>query len=264
MAALQPPLKEVLEVLLECFETVASEIDFFSLAYAIPLPASAIPLPASAIPCYQIWFTQDLDTPPSSNELSSLSSFPPESLPAALVRWNMCEAFAYLLENEADRLVSHLFGATVEWTVTEPRPALVMFRAGSKAEIPLHSFLKITEKNGQAWIMDGTVEQFGWPHETWFLEFKEFCTTRLGGNIWRADSSLKSRVKGWFGGGFWAVARERMEELFDELEYGDLFALPREERVQQVKAQAKAKFAGAWQEAFFMSSCEELTGADDR
>lgn len=40
-----------------------------------------------------------------------------------------------------------------------------------------------------------------------------------------------------------------MEELFDEMDYGFLFALPHDERVQAVRAQAEAKFAGTWEVA---------------
>ncbi|KAH7382420.1 hypothetical protein DE146DRAFT_681474 [Phaeosphaeria sp. MPI-PUGE-AT-0046c] len=229
MAAPELTLKEVLEVPLVCFEAAADTISLFPLAYAIPFPSAGTPF-------YKIWFTKDLNTPPSSSELSSLSSFPPESMPAALARWNMCEAFICHLENEADQLVGRQFGANVEWMQFPP--------------IPLHAVLKITEKNGKAYIMDGTVEQFGWPHETWLLDMEDFCETRLGGSIWHADSRLKGNTRERINcDGFWTAAHKRMEELFAELDYSDLFALPREERVQKVRAQAKAKFSGAWKEA---------------
>lgn len=42
----------------------------------------------------------------------------------------------------------------------------------------------------------------------------------------------------------WVRVRERMQELFVELGWDVLESLPREERVQTVKEQAKAKMAG--------------------
>jgi hypothetical protein len=39
-----------------------------------------------------------------------------------------------------------------------------------------------------------------------------------------------------------------MEELFGELDWDALLALPRAQRVEKVKEQAEAKFADAWEQ----------------
>lgn len=250
MAASQFTLKDVLEVPLLCFEAAADANPPFRLAYAILEDTNNL-----IFPCYRIWSNKDLPyTIPTPSHLSTLT-FPPETLAAQLPRWNMCESFAYLLENEVDRLINNAFGANAEWMVTEPQPACAMMRATLEdgPMVPSHSVIKITEKDGKEWVMDGTCEQFNWPHDTWLMDYKTFVAARVrDGLIRRAEPAYKDAFResiSWF----WEEARTRMEELFDELDYGFLFTMPRHERVQSVRAQAKAKFVGTWEEACEMA-----------
>lgn len=130
-------------------------------------------------------------------------------------------------------------------------PAFAMIAAGhlGAPTVPWHSVLKITEKNGNAWIMNGTCEQFNWPHATWLLDYNIFFATRVkDADIRLAEPWFKNTFRKnitWF----WDVARGRLEELFDEMDYGSMFAMPHDEGVQPVRALAKAKFEGVWEEA---------------
>lgn len=104
--------------------------------------------------------------------------------------------------------------------------------------------------------MDGTLEQFGWEKETWLQTRDKFMTTRLKTDKQRPWSVVKredlegmERVLGEIGGGFWEVARERMVELFAELDWAELTALEEDERIARVERLAHKRFAGTNEEA---------------
>jgi hypothetical protein len=82
----QLTIKEVLEVLLLCFEAGPDTNTLFTLAYAQPFWG-----PRESIHNYVSWDTDDLDQPPE-DALDIL--FPPAVLPKGLARHNMCDAFA--------------------------------------------------------------------------------------------------------------------------------------------------------------------------
>jgi hypothetical protein len=116
--------------------------------------------------------------------------------------------------------------------------------------------LAVREKNGREWVMDGTPQQFGWPRAAWLLAMGEFLDERVGDrSLGWPDDERRKKVRGWVeSNGFWAVMQERME-LFKELKWNDLVALPRaldlswhtcgtQIEVKMVKKQAEIKFAG--------------------
>jgi hypothetical protein len=243
-------LEETLEIPLLCFEAAADARPPFPFAYAIPV--SKPPEGTEGVPSYLIWSVNDLDEPPSSSELSSYL-FPPASLPAALARALTCDSFALLLEKEVDRLVNN-FGAMAEWVMISPQPALATYSCHARSHLRAfsHSILVITLCDGTQWVMDGTGEQFGWPRSSWLLNFHQFSWTRVQWFMGLASDWHKQQVQDSFRNrnhGYWAVVQERMEELLHDLDWENLKALPREERVKAVKEQAEAKFAGAWDEA---------------
>lgn len=123
-------------------------------------------------------------------------------------------------------------------------------------EVPLYSVLFISVSDYESFIMDGTLEQFGWEKETWLQTRDKFMTTRLKTDKQRPWSVVKredlegmERVLGEIGGGFWEVARERMVELFAELDWAELTALEEDERIARVERLAHKRFAGTNEEA---------------
>jgi hypothetical protein len=182
-------VEETLEVPLLCFEAAADAYPPFAFAYAIP--ATEPPKGTESALSYLIWTSDDLDNPPSSDELSSYA-FPPASLPAALARVSMCDFFALLLEKEVDRLMKN-FGAKAEWVKFQPQPALATYPSRTRSHlIPFsHSSLVVTLSDATRLIMDGTGEQFGWPRSSWLIDFHEFCSTRLRGIMSVAPDSHK-------------------------------------------------------------------------
>jgi hypothetical protein len=243
-------VEETLEVLLLCFEAAADAYPPIPFAYAVP--ATDPPEGTESALNYLIWTSYDLEDSPSSDELSCYT-FPPPSLPTALARARMCDYFALLLEKEVDGLMKD-FGAKAEWVQFRPRPVLATYESSKRSQLLAfsHSVLLVTLSDATRLIMDGTGEQFGWPRSSWLIDFHEFYRTSLRGSVEVAPDSHKQRAQDAINNqdpAYWVVAQERMEELFLELEWDVLKSLAREGRLEAVKKQAEAKFAGTWEEA---------------
>jgi hypothetical protein len=241
-------IKETLEVLLLCFEAAADTAPHL-LAYAMEVDDPSNP--PKDIPSYVVWRTDDLHDPPSPQELSTIS-FPPESLIAAFARMNLCDTFALLLEKETNWLLKD-FRGRAEWIVLDPQPALALYPSRQRRQLARrsHSVLMVTLKDGSKMVMDGTLEQFKWSRSTWFLKIRDFNRRRMGSWSRPAPEWYKARIQGSFkakDAGFWAKIQEKMEDLFDELDWDQLKSLPEQERVRVVKRQAEAKFAGVWEQ----------------
>jgi hypothetical protein len=240
--------EEVPELLLLCFEAAADAAPPCPLAYAIEGPTAT-----TGMKSVLVWRTEDLLDPPCSECLHSLS-FPPASLPAALARYNMCNYFAFLLESEVKERMRVWFGAKVEWKLVDPLPHTALFRHYTTELQPLrHSVLMITEQDGSCWVMDGTPEQFGWDRESWLLPYAEFSSKRMAT---KTATHITNRERFGIGRrlkdidrGFWAVAKERMEDLLANLPWHSLLPLPRKLRVELVELRAKGAFSGAYGEA---------------
>ncbi|KAF1843248.1 uncharacterized protein K460DRAFT_407614 [Cucurbitaria berberidis CBS 394.84] len=251
-SAPSPPLslEEVLEIYLLCFEAAVAALPPFSLAYAMSCQYDDVD-----VPVWMLWDTDDLDDPPA--DPFSLS-FPPEYVVDGLMKKDMCDWFCFLLESEVDRKLRELFGARVRWLQCCPRiPFLLATRSGEhQLEIPTHSVLLVTRCDGRMAVMDGTLQQFGWPRETWLQSWNDFLTTRVNTReqpcyLFASDEDRESarELATETDGGFWEVAQERMTELFGELDWEELKNLGTVERVERVKRQAEDKFAGANEEA---------------
>ncbi|KAF2824153.1 hypothetical protein CC86DRAFT_420560, partial [Ophiobolus disseminans] len=107
-------------------------------------------------------------------------------------------------------------------------------------QIRRHSVLLVTEQDGSQKVMDGTPEQFGWPRSTWLLSSSQFITERVRPdypNPEFVDHEGRSRCDRLISlkHGYWALVKEKMEELFGELMWDHLRVLSRAQRVEQVK-----------------------------
>lgn len=123
--------------------------------------------------------------------------------------------------------------------------------------IPPHSVLLVTERDGQQSIMDGTLEQYGWPSETWLQSLTDFAATRLDiseepywGFAAEEEKESTRDIAAQVDGGYWGVVNERMTKLFAELDWDELRCLGTAERVERVKKQAEEAFAGASEETW--------------
>jgi hypothetical protein len=120
--------------------------------------------------------------------------------------------------------------------LVHPLPHTALFRSYITELQPLrHSVLTITKQDESCWVMDGTPEQFGWDRESWLLPFPEFskrmATTTTTSITNRERYGVGKRLKD-IDRGFWAVAKERMEDLLANLPWDSLMPLPRELRVE--------------------------------
>lgn len=135
-------------------------------------------------------------SPLSSDDLASLSSFPPATISPALARLNMCDFFAFLLEDEVKKKTEGCFGAEVEWKVFIPKAPLRII-PGSQTELDTcaHSVLVVKERNGRIWAMDGTGEQFGWDRSFWLLSLRACAARMATTDVWFATDKRRSRVE---------------------------------------------------------------------
>ncbi|KAH7062930.1 hypothetical protein BKA63DRAFT_189219 [Paraphoma chrysanthemicola] len=223
----QLTIEEVLEVLLLCFEAAADAEHYEALAYAKGGQYE------QGVEKYVFWFTVDLDNPP---EEPLKIPFPPAILPEGVARFNKCDAFAILLEEEADKQMRKFFGAQARWFNVAPLPVLVLQRATNPFGWFSHSVLVVTEENGREWVMDGTPQQFGWPRSTWLMAMGNFLAERVIEDYadWADERKRNFCGEGLRTWPFWVEAEKRMKQLFEELKWDHLATLSREERVKVV------------------------------
>lgn len=144
-------VSEILEVLLICFEAAADAAIPINLAYAEQLPT------VNGMERWRIYRTQDLSNPPAD----ALSTpFPPPKIIAGLARYNICDAFAFVLEEETNKIMRRFFDGDAHWLLTVLRPASTLTLADDPNPhiISAHSVLYIRLPNGQRLIIDGTPE----------------------------------------------------------------------------------------------------------
>lgn len=90
----------------------------------------------------------------------------------AYTKWNLCDySCLCFFEPLRVQIVEKLEGATIEWLRVNPKP-LFIFRDAANPEglDPFHSALLITLLDeGGRWVIDFTIEQFGFDRDMWFL-----------------------------------------------------------------------------------------------
>jgi hypothetical protein len=129
-----------------------------------------------------------------------------------------------------------------------------------------HSCILISDGNGGGYVVDGTADQYGryWKAH-WFMTLKELIKNYLDpmdpaeGRIWttirRGGVAIRNRLEGPecpHGSqtiGYWVVARRRMEQIFQGLDWNSLRGLSEDDIEEQIRYRSKAWFAGAFKEA---------------
>ncbi|CAO2652712.1 Nn.00g021230.m01.CDS01 [Neocucurbitaria sp. VM-36] len=252
----QLSLQEVLQIYLLCFDAAVEALPPFALAYAVPCTYANV-----EVPVWLLWSAYDLDDPPA--DPFSLS-FPPEYVVDGMLKKDMCDWFCWLLEVEVDKKLRELFGAAATWVQCRPRiPFLLANRFGeNQLVIPVHSLLFITTQDGKEMVMDGTLQQYGWASDSWLQSWSDFFEARLDtrtepfcGLASEETKESTEESAEVADGGYWAVAKERMTDLFREIDWEELRSLGVVERLERVKKQADEKFAGANDDA-----CERYDG----
>jgi hypothetical protein len=127
----------VLELPLICFEAAADSIRPLLLAYSIRLWSEC------GVLSYNLWDVSDLrHKSPTSDYLFEISkSVAPAFLPEAMARWNLCDYFASLLEEEFNGLMEARFGGATRWYRMTPEPdsALLSVRHQAGKSVCIHA-----------------------------------------------------------------------------------------------------------------------------
>jgi hypothetical protein len=126
-------------------------------------------------------------------------------LQAGIARFNMCDASVCIFYSHLEKALEEM-DATVDWLTPTLKPHLV-FHYSTREPIPVirHSFFGIRSRNGNAFVADFTIEQFGFKSATWFQKGKQYlsdCT--LNGRLrMKPDMSEMTEMMA-------AVMRERV------------------------------------------------------
>jgi hypothetical protein len=140
-------------------------------------------------------------------------------LQAGIAKFNTCDATICMFYSHLKNALEDV-DATVDWLTPTLKPRLV-FHYSTRDPVPIirHSVFGIRSRNGNGFVADFTIEQFGFKSATWFQKAEEYlskCT--LDGRLrMKADMSEMTEMMD-------AVMRERVGmnrviwELCDGLE----------------------------------------------
>ncbi|KAI4662474.1 uncharacterized protein J4E79_004764 [Alternaria viburni] len=133
-------------------------------------------------------------------------------------------------------------------------------------ELISHSCLLISDGNDGNYVFDGTADQYGRDWKThWFMAREELVANFLDPkysdprDIWTTDKQGevakcerlegKDCSHGYWAVGYWVVARRRMEQIFQELNWASLRGLSDDDVEERIRSLSMAKFEGAFEEA---------------
>jgi hypothetical protein len=179
-----------------------------------------------------------------------ISSLPPrtsEVVIKAYLKKDLCDfALETMLRPICTRL--RTVGARVDWLIVSPAPQLLLHFEDEKVETPAHSVLSVTCRNGEQYIADFTIEQFGYPSAAWFMaqnDYLEGCTTdgmwELAGDEVLGDLGvdLRTEVESQSTSKKWHAA---VREVCYALNWDGIDILEKEERMDVVRRRAEEVF----------------------
>ncbi|CAA9961881.1 hypothetical protein PTMSG1_05258 [Pyrenophora teres f. maculata] len=164
---------------------------------------------------------------------------------------NFCVVMERFIQNNIRRLLS--IATSVTRIVFKATPAFRAIRQPIIHE-DMHSCLLVTENNKEM-ILDGTIDQYGLEWRTHWLLTKEAAMASHMGDLDPRDDDeweeiRKSLSDPYFYHGYWGgVADRRIEELFETLDWESLRGLSEAEIESSIRAIARNKFVGAYEEA---------------
>jgi hypothetical protein len=140
-------------------------------------------------------------------------------------------------------------GARVDWLLVTPAPLLFIHFHGEKVERATHSVMSITSENGEQYIVDFTVQQFGYPAGCWIMDREDYLEACTADKSWQLaeeeDFGVEGVDTGVEGGegGTMAKWRSAVRNMCLELDWYELDGLERKERIEIVRARAEDSFA---------------------
>ncbi|KAI4930061.1 hypothetical protein J4E85_004685 [Alternaria conjuncta] len=158
-------------------------------------------------------------------------------------------------------------GHTVTWINFIAKPHFrILTDWAEMDELISHSCLLISDGNDGNYVFDGTADQYGRDWKThWFMAREELVANFLDPkysdprDIWTTDEQGevakcerlegKDCSHGYWAVGYWVVARRRMEQIFQELNWASLRGLSDDDVEERIRSLSMAKFEGAFEEA---------------
>lgn len=140
-------------------------------------------IPTPAIPVYEITFEYGDDPVPGRHACPADVE---ERLQAGALFWNECDfsvqTFLPSLQKQLDASVP---GTRVQWLIADIAPEFVFREAGADVLRPSHSAFHVTlPGDGGRYVVDFTIEQFGFGAERWFLPLEEYVGMVAGMDAW--------------------------------------------------------------------------------
>ncbi|KAF1830050.1 hypothetical protein BDW02DRAFT_473951, partial [Decorospora gaudefroyi] len=227
-------------------------------AYPIPKIKNIVSIQGQMRSDFPIWlFTPDFQ---SARSCADPTRFDQDRIYRALVMSNWCDTFCVTMEPMVKRAVRDLFRnyGPVQSIRFIPKPHLLLVRSARDVHRDVgHSCLQITDGNGEKFVFDGTTDQFGLDWKThWLMPRREIEENHMkvehGFSMlvrWKEDEAGVLLGDPTFMHGYWIVARGRMEELFQEMEWSSFCGLSEADIEIRVRALGQSKFKGAYEEA---------------
>lgn len=120
---------------------------------------------------------QTLHTNPYACSLSGPATFPAgidPKLRRAIKKLDLCDLFPYTLLSVFASALRRI-GAEVEWIQAQVRPKCLFHYNDREARLPFHSILIVTTAQDNQFVIDLTIEQFGYEGEiVWILPLAEY------------------------------------------------------------------------------------------
>ncbi|KAI4928290.1 uncharacterized protein J4E92_005774 [Alternaria infectoria] len=205
------------------------------------------------------------------------SRLSPGSEYRAVIFKHYCETFCVMMkpfvtrhlcgkeQGPLDKLLG--IGHTVTWINFIAKPHFrILTDWAEMHELISHSCLLISDGNDGNYVFDGTADQYGRDWKThWFMAREELVANFLDPkysdprDIWTTDEQGevakcerlegKDCNHGYWAVGYWVVARRRMEQIFQELNWASLRGLSDDDVEERIRSLSMAKFEAVFEEA---------------
>lgn len=147
-----------------------------------------------------------------------LVDIPPEVVRAA-IKWNTCDWSTLLMDRAVKTLLKD-HNVTVGWLEFEAKVRLTFkWGAPGRGVRVNHSVFRIKQRDGPAYIVDLSLEQFGWSAQDWFMEEGAYLqkykivTAELREKNVAEKAAIHTRALNW---PFWRAAVRYVEYLCRE------------------------------------------------
>ncbi|KAH7382418.1 hypothetical protein DE146DRAFT_770414 [Phaeosphaeria sp. MPI-PUGE-AT-0046c] len=171
----------------------------------------------------------------------------------SLIMNGKCEWFCVMMERIIRERVQVLLGpdADARWVMCKPKPISTLAEdSDDKDYLEYHSVIEVTLTDKSKWIFDGTIPQYGYPLDGfWLLEsyvYEARHTLPVAGrHFWEPKPEQRTRAKITFAKAdddYWCTAKTYLQVLMKQLEWSGLSTCAQSEIADMVERQAMDDF----------------------